>query len=150
MKNIIAILCILLPAMVYSQSKNDSLFIAIKNQNIELLNQLIRDGADINYVKESGSWLRVNPSIKAVQTQNIQMVKVLIEQNIDINWIDSFDTPALFYAVSNGQIDMVKLLIEKDANLYLKDKQGNDVISIAKKSGNKQLLKYLKKLVKLN
>jgi hypothetical protein len=32
----------------------------------------------------------------------------------------------------------------------LKDKQGNDVISIAKKSGNKQLLKYLKKLVKLN
>ena len=72
---------------------------AVRKNDIEMVNQLIKDGADINEVERSATALHY-----AVRNENIDMMKLLISSgaNIDAR-IDYSGWTPLFVAISRNQ-----------------------------------------------
>lgn len=130
--------------MAYAQNLNDSLFHAIKLNNNELVQLMIQKGADVNYIQQTGYWLKISPLISAVQKKNLEMVKILMFNKADVNWRDGFQTTALLYAAASGQKDMVIFLLDTGADPNITDSNGNTIHSAAQESGNKDLVQYLK------
>ena len=121
---------------VFGQDGNEKLYNAIVQGDSSIVKQLLKNGADPNYVISKGAWMKVNMLITAVTNENIYIVKILIMNGVDVKWKDGFNTTALMYAASGGSIDMVKLLLESGANIDDNDGQGNSVLSAAKESKN--------------
>lgn len=129
-------------SIAMAQNSNDSLYRAVVKNDTTLLKQLIKQGADVNYVKQEG-WMKVSPLITAVNNKNLISVKILLDNKADVNWKDGFQTTALMYAASSGLEDIVKLLLDKGANVTTKDKQGNDALSAAKESKNDKVIELI-------
>jgi ankyrin repeat protein len=128
---------------VNGQDRNEQLYQSIaKNEKAQVV-QLLKDGANANYIKSSGPWMKVSMLITAVNNSNIEIVKLLLENKAEVNWKDGFQTTALIYAASKGNKDMVILLLDNGADINANDGQGNTVFSAAKESKNKELIKYL-------
>jgi len=128
---------------VFSQTKNDSLYSAVSINDQSLVIALIKDGADVNYVKSAGPWVKTNCLITAVEKGNIDMVKILIEAKVNVNWKDGFNTSAIMYSAKKGAKDIVVLLLDNGANIKDEDGKGNSVLTAAKESKNKDLVKFV-------
>jgi tetratricopeptide (TPR) repeat protein len=135
--------------IVVGQSNDEKLYIAVKENNLSIVDELLKQNANPNFT-EVNSWVKVNLLITAVNNNNYEIVKKLIENKADVNWKDGFETDALMYACSKGNIKIVNLLLENGANVNSKDKQGNSVLSAAKESNNKELVELIENKLKLN
>jgi ankyrin repeat protein len=142
MKNILVVLLSFYSSVLMAQD-NDSLYRAVAKNDTTLLRQLIKQGADVNYIKQEG-WMKVSPLITAVNGKNIALIKILLENRADVNWKDGFKTTALMYAASDGKEDIVKLLLDSGADVFAKDEQGNDVLSAAKESKNDKVIELIR------
>ncbi len=92
---------------------NNELLIAIKQCNIELVDQLIINGAELNTCsKFSGS-----PLINALYQKNIELITLLISHKVDINKVDCFNVSPLEVAMKLGFWEAVALLTLKGAQL---------------------------------
>lgn len=127
-----------------AQEKNEQLYEAVSKNDKDKVEKLIKKGADVNYAKETGPWMKVSVLITAVNNKNIDIAKFLLDNEADVNWKDGFDTSAILYAASGGSVDMVKLLLEYGANINDNDGKGNTVFTAAKKSKNKDLISFVK------
>jgi len=135
------ILCLSL--YVKAQDINEQLYLSIAKNDKEKTSQLLKDGANANYVKSSGPWMKVNMLITAVNNSNIDIVKALISNKANVNWKDGFQTTALMYAAAKGNKEMVILLLDNGADINANDGKDNTVFSAAQESKNTELIKYL-------
>jgi ankyrin repeat protein len=117
---------------------NEQLFNSIQAGNLDQIQSLLNDGADINFIGEMG----VTPLFYACKNSNIKIIKFLLNNgaSIDLQIKDSGFTP-LHFAAQEGQFDILKLLVESGANVNAKDDWGNGPLW---RAGNKiEIGKYL-------
>lgn len=127
-----------------SQDKNELLLKAVTNGDKGTVEKLIKEGADVNYIKEVGPWIKMNPLITSINKKQFDISKMLIENKADVNWKDGFKTSAIIYAAGLGNKELVELLLTNGANINDNDGQGNTVLTAAKESKNKDLIKFVK------
>lgn len=149
MKTLITLFCFLaLTLSAIAQDKGEQLYEAVTKNDKEKVEKLIENGAEVNYVKQAGPWMKVNLLITAVNNKNTNIAKLLLDNKADVNWKDGFNTSAILYAASSGSIDMVKLLLEYGADIKDNDGKGNTVLTAAKESKNKELISFVKEKMK--
>ena len=96
MKNIFAlILFIGITISATAQNKNEKLYQAVVKNDLNKTEKLINQGADVNFVKQSGPWMKVSLLITAVNNKNLEITKMLLENKADVNWKDGFKTSAI-------------------------------------------------------
>ncbi len=99
-------------------NKTFSLFFdALKYRNYEIIEALIKHGANINEVI-----LYITPLFYAIYNNDMKLVQMLIENGADVNQnVKSYKTMSpLLYAVKFNYIEIAKLLIENGANINYK------------------------------
>ncbi len=63
----------------FSLDKNELLLKAVANGDKETVEKLIKDGADVNYIKEAGPWMKMNPLIMAINKRQFDIAKILMK-----------------------------------------------------------------------
>lgn len=128
----------------------NSLFMAIKTKNYDLLHEILKEGVEINSTECKNMTplifaLRLNdrkafeillnfgadincsdlskftPLIYSTSLEDNWFLKKLIERNVDIDKADSSGAGALNYAVSNNNVNQVKIILNAGADFYSKD-----------------------------
>ncbi len=102
--------------MITQRLANKDLLDAIEHQNVGLVLELLRQGADVNAASQNG-W---TPLMLAILFGSENLVKLLLNNGADPNLSTaSEENPCrspLAVAISNGRVEMVKLLILHNAN----------------------------------
>lgn len=142
---LLLIFSICISAIVFGQSKEQDLYKAITQNNVEQVAKLLQDGADANYTVSAGSFSMTMLSAAINVSKNIYIVELLLKNKADVNAKDVFNTTALMYAASSGNKEMVELLLSYNADVNASDGQGNTVLSAAKESKNKSVIKLIEK-----
>jgi ankyrin repeat protein len=145
MKTFITLICLFtLNLNSFSQSKNDQLFQAVRDNDKTKVESLLKSGGDVNYFIETPSpWIKVNLLITAVNNKNIEIAKLLLENKADINWKDGSNNRAIYYAARSGNLEMVKVFLEHGASVFDKDGQGHPVLTAAKESKNNDVISFV-------
>lgn len=133
---------------VHAQNKNQDLYLAISQNKTEKAIDLLKNGADANYIVSVGPWMKVSMLISAVNNKNIDIVKLLLERKADVNWHDGFNTTALMYAAAKGNRNIIDMLLDSGADINATDGKGNTVLTAAKESKNDELIKYIEDKLK--
>jgi len=94
---------------------------AISEERVDVIEALIRNGADVNVKDEYGR----TPLRRAAQFCQKKIVELLIANGADVNAADSkYGATPLFQAVMNGDIEVVKILVAAGADVKAKTKDG--------------------------
>lgn len=126
--------------------KNDRgwtpLILASNSGHLNLIPLLVECGADINAVDNNGQCA----AMYAVYRNNIDMVKLILKHGGDINMPNRCESNNLMIAIRYGNMDMVKYLTEEtDMSLSTVDVYGYDILLIAAKYGQADILDYILK-----
>ncbi len=141
--------------------------------NIQKMEKLVEQGADINYRDDEvyftlfmRSTLEKNAEVldfllsngldinakhddgctelaRRSANNDVEVVKMLIEKGADLNIRDSKGLTALMWASFNGNINVVELLIDSGANINDLSDIGCNALGYAVKCGNKKVVEYL-------
>ncbi len=85
---------------------------AIEQNNAKLIQQLIKQGANVNAKYESGT----TPLHIAASKGNLKIVKLLVENGADVNALHAGANP-LYFAAMGNHTKVMKYLIEKGADV---------------------------------
>lgn len=118
-----------------TRSSDDALFGATKGRNLNLLRQLISDGANVNHQNFNGETaLHIASSLG-----NIQMVQYLISQGANINARTGTLWMPIHHAMRFNHPRVANYLIARKARLKQKTIDGLTALDFAKKSKNPQM-----------
>jgi hypothetical protein len=114
---------------------NSRLLQAVDSNNSELVKQLIRQGANVNFQYDHG----VTCLMHACQHDLLQMAKLLVSLGADVNIQDSLGNTALILLclvnpdnVFNDIVPFVKFLLVSGADINIRDNTGHTVLEIVK------------------
>ena len=151
---------------------NSYLHLSVREGNIEIVEFLISQGAEVNikdslgvtplqvaaragrleiveYLLSKGAKVGVKdhtgitPLHDAVIKEHIQIVKILVSHGANINTADSGNQTALHDAIMLKNIEISDFLLTKGANVNTKNDQGRSPLHDAANSGNLSLVKEL-------
>lgn len=99
---------------VDSRSDNGQtpLMVAAEQGNLEIVQELIRRGANVN-LDDIDSWTSL---ISAAKEGHIEVVQELLENNANVEHRDMGGWTALMWAAYKGRTEVARLLLEKEAN----------------------------------
>ena len=122
---------------------NGQLFTAVEKNELPLLKNLLKLGAQVNAKDING--YGQTPLMLASKLGNLEILYELIDHgaNIDDTNIDGYS--AMIIAAENGQMKIVEQLIKKGADLNASTKDGNTALILAAQKGQTLLVKGLKK-----
>lgn len=103
-----------------NMDKETALNKAIKENNIEGVKQLIKEGANLNIPLKPEDKIFLYPLSEAILSNNSQMVQLLINAGAEVNVIRGDAHTMLDDACSAGSIEIVEILLKAgaDPNLY--------------------------------
>ena len=122
------------------------LFIAIKQENTNLVKQLLKNGADVNKAIDN-----IFPIIYAVSCGNIDIVKLLIEEGANIDVLDEDKNPPIYWPMLLSDYEDRRIVFEyllKITDLRKKYKNQKNLLHLAVE--NFAPLKTLKAILKNN
>eukprot|EP00833_Pecoramyces_ruminatium_P014660 jgi/Orpsp1_1/1188692/evm.model.d7180000066551.1 len=119
---------------------NSPITYAIKNNNVEVVNILIKNKANLDQMNQDKS----TPLTIAINNNNINMVKLLIDSGADVNKLESI----IFLACDKNKTEIFSYLIEHGANCNVKDNNGTPLLLLAIR--NNINFDCIKKLVENN
>jgi ankyrin repeat protein len=140
--------------------KSDALARAAAFGDVELLQLLIKHGADVNYVNEPGQTVLMlaatigffalcgNDSNIASYRGNAAEVKSLLAAGARLDDRDPDGNTALMLAAQNARSDSVKLLLDAGADVNLKNGHGRSALICAASSSGSYEEANLKEIVK--
>ena len=99
---ILLIFSFFLSSLVFGQSKDQELYKAITENNVENVSKLLQDSANANYVVGSGAFTMTMLNTAINVSKNKKIVELLLKHKADVNSKDAFNTTALMYAASSG------------------------------------------------
>jgi len=106
--------------------------LAIEENDLEMVRQLIKAGAKVNYIipGENG----YTPLHLAIANSNLELVKILVEEGkADVNAkVNSGNiSPAFFLALKYGKKEIIEYLMSRSIDLNLTDKRGSNALQYA-------------------
>ncbi len=118
-----------------NETKNDELYSAVIEGNLEKAKELIESGANVNFIKKYASYLGQDESILvcAINRNDLEMIKLLIENGVDINLetelIPNEDDSMCFIKPINaacycGRNEVIKILLENNIDINDCDSYG--------------------------
>ena len=114
------------------------LCVAAAYGNLEILNCLVENGADINAATNYVPG--VTPLMFAVQESHIDAVNYLLDQGADVNLQQESGYTALHFAAANGYFNALKCLIKHGADVNARDKNNRTPLMLACESVNKEAI----------
>jgi ankyrin repeat protein len=132
-KNVLIIINVLLIVLILSScvlvTNNDcdsshKLFMGIKLNNIEMINEAIEDGANLNKIKGIIQF-ESNPVFIALNDGRNNLAKYLIKCGANVNYINYLNTSLLMEMAYNSDVEIARLLIELgvDVNYINKERE---------------------------
>lgn len=110
---------------------------ACKLGNIEIVQLLLGNGADINLINNSGN----RPIYYACDLGNIELIKYLIEHGANFNDLNIIDN--LINAIDNNDIELLKYYIEHGAAIDEEDSNGYSILMYACMHNKYDMVSYL-------
>ena len=118
---------------------NDTLIIAIKDDNYRLVDYLIKQGTNIHnnddYILEA-----------AIENRNLLMLKYLLDLGIDIHASNEY---ALMRAIELGYLNVVKYLIERGADIHAEGDE-NEALQLAVENNYIDIVEYLEQQIAIH
>lgn len=115
------------------------LILASYKGNLEMVDFLLKNDADVNNVSEMGTAI-----MAAVVKNKIEIVELLIQYGADVNLTDQAQTSAIHLAVQFTNIPMTQLLLNHHADKTKLDDKGKTAFEYAVFSGNNELINLLR------
>ncbi|QED49004.1 M48 family metallopeptidase [Cytobacillus dafuensis] len=113
---------------------------AASENDVETIQKLLANGADVNEFDEEGStalhW--------AVYNGNTDAASILLENGADPNIVDIYESTPLISSVFNDDIEMAELLLQNGADPAYVDSEGYTAYKYAEEYGNVDLMEILK------
>lgn len=143
---------------------NEQIVEAIKNEKLNDIKKLLKEGADPNHVFKIGD-KEFSLLHMAIFYEDMPYVKLLIENGADVNKLSYVNgkknklgnlTPIQFTVLNGTQeadnFKVLKYLLSKEANIYIRNSTGNHTRDLAKfrekKDKNKKYLKTIDEFMK--
>ncbi len=117
---------------------NSLLLIACYKGKTDIVNYLLKKGANPNQLSSEGSAL-----LAAVYKNDLTISKLLLKRNVDLKAVGRDGNSALHYAVLNQNSEMVQLLLKKGVDINIENSDGQTALSIAKAQNQEVLIKLL-------
>lgn len=95
------------------------LIIATYKNQIKVVEFLLKNNADVNFVSPEGTAL-----IGACYKGNFEMVELLIQNKANVNVVGGNNISPLIFAVQSKNKELVKLLVQNGADQTIKDSAG--------------------------
>jgi hypothetical protein len=136
---------------VYSQDYSDNvplqlnvnniIFIAIENDNKEVITELLNNGANPNIKQEiTGK----TPLLMAIEKHNVELVKELLTHDADPNIKqERTGKTLLMLAIEMRNVELVKELLSHDADPNIKDDNDRSAVDTAKDTEHKEIIRLL-------
>lgn len=121
------------------KDKDNSLIEAVKSQNMNDINFLIENGANVNFVNRDGE----NSISEAIKLPNKKLAMSLMNKGMGSIKVGKEKDTLAHVAVSNEQYEILKELHKFGVDMNVKDKMGNTVLFYAMKTGNREMIEYL-------
>lgn len=112
---------------------------AAERGDAALIQQLLRDGEDINGRDARGR----TPIMAATHGNKPAIVKILIQAGADINLQDEIKDNPFLYAGAEGLLDVLKLLIDAGANTRITNRFGGTALIPAAERGHVEVVNEL-------
>lgn len=116
---------------------------AVRAENEEQIDILLKGGADINAVSKDRGY---TPVMDAVWRKNYRIAQLLIERGADLGTMSSDGQSILVLAVGNGNSRIVKLLLDSGADPDIKDSMGMSAREYASLFKNEELMKLMERI----
>lgn len=104
-----------------------------RNENVETLNNYIKNGYNLNEQEETHGW---TPLIVACYNGKFQIIKMLLDNNVDINRPNYNGTTPIMYAkdyyIRTQDFSILKYLVTNGANLLKEDYEDKMVFEYIK------------------
>jgi ankyrin repeat protein len=113
--------------------------VAVIEGNIEIVEYLVSQGADINIKDGSGE----TPLQIAIHEGKLELIKFFLSKKADVNMKDYFNETSLHEAVNKGEIEIVKLIVAHGADLNAKNNLKETPLFYAVKNNYSDIAKYL-------
>jgi len=121
----------------------NSLRIAIRNGDIEIVKMLLHRGANIDPV----NMFAVTPLHSAVESKNMEIVELLLNQGANVNARDFSSSTPLLLAAEEGSEEIVKLLLKHGAcvnSAYTSAyREGDTALCLAVKGRHEKVVQLL-------
>ena len=125
--------------------RNKSLLKAAAKGDVELVRQLLDEGAEVDFYQET-SWrfsFDKAPLICAARYGRVDVVKLLLERGAKADFQDTSLYTPLMYAANYGHLGVVNVLLDAGADASLRDKDGWKASRFAKEEGKYNIEKIL-------
>jgi ankyrin repeat protein len=114
---------------------------AIFTGAVGVAQELIENGADLNYISDSGeSILQM-----AVDSDNKQVVELMVINGANLDIVDHDGNTPLHWAVNTGAIDTTRMLLYNKADATKMNNEGKTPRDMAISLGKDRIAKILKK-----
>ncbi|HHJ10969.1 MAG TPA: ankyrin repeat domain-containing protein [Bacteroidetes bacterium] len=121
-----------------------ALMLAAYNGHTDIVKYLLEKRATVNVLDDMGQ----SALIYAASGPFPETVKVLLDHKADPDIVAKGDGwTALMFAAAEGQLEVVKVLLAYGANPLIREKDGDDAESFARKNGHTDVAKYLHNFV---
>ncbi len=117
------------------------LSLAVSNDDIEEVKNLIAKGADVNGREKNSK--NTTPLFLAVENGNAEITETLLNFGAKINARDDEKQTPLMKLDEDATPELVRLLIKHGAKINLTDKQGNTALILAVEYGRAEVLQEL-------
>ena len=102
---------------------------AVDGANLDAIQWLLMDGADVNAVDSVSGW---TPLLRTASVGgNKDVAELLIKFKANVNQLDKDNKSALMIAVINGNQPLVQVLVEYGADINIKNEYGKTAYEMA-------------------
>ena len=122
-----------------SENHATPLMYACMNGSVEIVDYLVRHGAQINIGDDEGT----TPLMYAITGSNIGCVEYLLKHGVDVNMRQDDKVTALICACLMDNLEITKLLVNKGTEINAQEEKGFFPLGIASQNGNLELAEYL-------
>lgn len=117
----------------FTNEETTPLFIAVENKHADIVQLLLKHGANINGSHSCSGW---NALHQASYEASTEIMKLLLEQGVDKESKDDFGITPLFIAAQYGKLESVKLLLSYGANVNCQAKDKATPLFITAQEGH--------------
>ncbi len=100
------------------------LYLAVVDENIDVISFLLQQGADASYKVGSDPLLCRLFGVGLRQAHVFPIAKMLLDHGAEVNARGKKRQTPLFYAISSGSVPLIKLFLERGADVNICDSKG--------------------------